>query len=235
MANVTLLHRDRQEDDYVGGKRQNLMTLVYNALYQQVDYSYRQNGQLSQMGEFSLFIRFGACCSWQLPPAGQSWGVPEELGGYPAHMGIVAQAPHHIQVICKKKHKCSDDGNRKHKERIKKWKILRKSKQILEKSKNVKWNFIIYVITIVQGPPQMHQPVARRPITGSVGNYYPQVKLFPSHFFLFVSYLLGNVNHTWNFCNQNCISLYPFSEISPTVSTLPYYLLSLGNYEEIRF
>ena len=30
------------------------MTLVYNALYQQVDYSYRQNGQLSQMGEFSL-------------------------------------------------------------------------------------------------------------------------------------------------------------------------------------
>ena len=49
--------------------------------------------------------------------------------------------------------------------------------------------------TIVQGPPQMHQPVARRPITGSVGNYYPQVKLFPSHFFLFVSYLLGNVNH----------------------------------------
>ena len=54
MANGTLLHRDRQEDDYVGGKRQNLMTLVYNALYQQVDYSYRQNGQLSQMGEFSL-------------------------------------------------------------------------------------------------------------------------------------------------------------------------------------
>lgn len=69
--------------------------------HQQVDYSYRQNGQLSQMG--------------------QSWGVPEELGGYPAHMGMVAQAPHHIQ-----------------------------------------------------GPPQMHQPVARRPITGSVGNYYPQ-------------------------------------------------------------
>ena len=63
MANVTLLHRDRQEEDYFGGKRQNLMTPVYNALYQQVDYSYRQNGQLSQMGEFSLFIRFGACCS----------------------------------------------------------------------------------------------------------------------------------------------------------------------------
>ena len=51
---LTLLHRDKQEEDYVGGKRQNLMTLVYNALYQQVDYSYRQNGQLSQMGEFSL-------------------------------------------------------------------------------------------------------------------------------------------------------------------------------------
>ena len=127
MANVTLLHRDRQEEDYVGGKRQNLMTLVYNALYQQVDYSYRQNGQLSQMGEFSLFIRFGACCSWQLPPAGQSW-VPEELGGYPAHMGIVAQAPHHIQVICKEKHKCSDDENRKHKERIKKMEDLNKIK-----------------------------------------------------------------------------------------------------------
>ena len=58
MANVTLLHRDRQEEDYVGGKRQNLMTLVYNALYQQVDYSYRQNGQLSQMGELSLSIGF---------------------------------------------------------------------------------------------------------------------------------------------------------------------------------
>ena len=52
MASVTLLHRDKQ--DNVGGKRQILMTLVYNALYQQVDYSYRQNGQLSQMGEFSL-------------------------------------------------------------------------------------------------------------------------------------------------------------------------------------
>ena len=25
--------------------------------------------------------------------------MPEELGGYPAHMGMVAQAPHHIQVI----------------------------------------------------------------------------------------------------------------------------------------
>ena len=54
MANVTLLHRDKQEEDYVGGKRQNLMTPVYNALFQQVDYSYRQNGQLSQMGELSL-------------------------------------------------------------------------------------------------------------------------------------------------------------------------------------
>ena len=30
---------------------------------------------------------------------------------------------------------------------------------------------------LLQGPPQMHQPVARRPITGSVGNYYPQVSL----------------------------------------------------------
>ena len=47
---------------------------------------------------------------------------------------------------------------------------------------------------LLQGPPQMHQPVARRPITGSVGNYYPQVS-HPKTLFIcpMVSSLLFNI------------------------------------------
>ena len=96
-----------------------------------------------------------------LSSAGQSWGVPEELGGYPAHMGMVAQAPHHIQVIL----------------------YQGPPQMILLENNDNDNNRNGDNFDLLQGPPQMHQPVARRPITGSVGNYYPQVS-HPSTLFI---------------------------------------------------
>ena len=147
-----------------------------------MDYSYRQNGQLGQMGKSShhhskKITHFKS----SLSSAGQSWGVPEELGGYPAHMGMVAQAPHHIQVIL----------------------YQGPPQMILLENNDNDNNRNGDNFDLLQGPPQMHQPVARRPITGSVGNYYPQV------------------SNPWTFYLLDCI---PFIVHYYSLVSFPFYI-----------